>query len=181
MDFHPAVEWQWLRHAGQDALAYPLARDNTFIFSTSQHPASEKHLPQEPEMKDFTAEIYFNVATFNPGSLKDKVTKAKKNKKALARKDLFVAQALINKWVIIGVQEARNPKNAKKNKGYLIYSSGGTGPKYKNHGVELWISTSIPYGTKGGKKNYFWAPSVAWLYTPRPDYSWRRSQDPLFK
>ena len=132
-------------------------------------------------MKDFTAEIYFNVATFNPGSLKDKVTKAKKNKKALARKDLFVAQALINKWVIIGVQEARNPKNAKKNKRYLIYSSGGTGPKYKNHGVELWISTSIPYGTKGGKKNYFWAPSVAWLYTPRPDYWWRRFQDPLSK
>ena len=33
-----------------------------------------------------------------------------------------------------------------------MHSSGGTGPKDKNHGVELWINATIPYGTRDSKQ-----------------------------
>ncbi|CAK0807482.1 unnamed protein product, partial [Prorocentrum cordatum] len=92
VDFHPAVEWQWLRSADQLAAAYPRLEGDAFHFETAPHLAAAHHLPS-PEEKEspVEAELDFRVASYNPGSLKASVTKKNKRARATARRELFVA------------------------------------------------------------------------------------------
>ena len=54
--------------------------------------------------------------------------------------------------LLVGIQEARNEEDNRSSARYYILSSGTDDGK--NLGVELWVSTVVPYATKDGRALY---------------------------
>ena len=91
------------------------------------------------------------MATYNPGSLRDKRTTSKtKSQVSMRRTDAIAAQFQHLGWRLVGIQESRTPKQVRNTQGFTVFASGSKGAKNENLGVELWVNTRVPYGTSKG-------------------------------